>query len=134
MVSVPDWTTDGYTFQSGAPAPRGFLRRLKDALWRFAGRPEPAPPAPKSLVYVLCEEYRHFELWSAYHAFRLDPRARTWQRLRRQSVPWQSAQTVEGLVRRLCPWNGKRTPDANAVGFALVTASSASATPSRKKR
>jgi hypothetical protein len=134
VVSVPDWTTDGYTFQSDAPAQRGFLRRLKDAFRRLAGRSEPAPPAPKSLVYALCEEYRHFDLWSAYHAFRLDPHARTWQRLRRQCVPWQSEQTVEGLVHRLCPWNGKRTPDANAVGFALVTASSRPPTPAKKKR
>jgi hypothetical protein len=94
-------------------------------------RPDLAPAAPKSLVYALCEEYRHFDLWTAYHAFRLDPQARTWQRLRRRNVPWQREQTVEGLLQRLCPQNGKRTPDPNAVGLALVTAA---ATSPKKKR
>lgn len=75
------------------------------------------------------KEYRHFDLWAAYHAFRLDPRARNWQRLRRRNVPWQNEQTVEGLLHRLCPVNGKRTPDPNTVGLALVTASS-----NKKKR
>lgn len=115
MMAVPDWTTDG------------LFRRL-------TGRPAQAPPAPKSLIYVLCEEYGHFDLWAAYHAFRLDPQARTWQRLRRRSVPWRSKQTVEGLVQLLCPWSSKRTPDPNSVGLALVTAPSSSATPSSKKR
>ena len=97
-------------------------------------RPEPAPAAPKSLIYALCEEYRHSDLWAAYHAFRLDPRERNWRRLRRRSVPWQSEQTVEGLLMRLCPWNGKRTPDPNAVGLALVTAPSFIAATSKKRR
>ena len=105
-----------------------------DWLFRWLRRPEPAPAAPKSLIYALCEEYQHTDLWSAYHAFRLDPREHNWRRLRRRSVPWQSEQTVEGLLMRLCPWNGKRTPDPNAVGLALVTASSALAPSSRKKR
>ena len=97
-------------------------------------RSEPAPAAPKSLIYVLCEEYRHSDLWAAYHAFRLDPRERNWRRLRRRSVPWQSEQTVEGLLMRLCPWNGKRTPDPNAVGLALVTAPSSMAASAKKRR
>ena len=104
-----------------------------DWLFRWLRRSEPAPAAPKSLIYVLCEEYRHTDLWSAYHAFRLDPREHNWRRLRRRSVPWQSEQTVEGLLMRLCPWNGKRTPDPNAVGLALVTAPSL-LTPSAKKK
>jgi hypothetical protein len=93
-----------------------------------------APAAPKSLVYALCEEYRHFELWAAYHAFRLDPRARTWQRLRRRNVPWQREQTVEGLLQRLYPRDCKRTPDPTTVGLALVTAPSAAPASPRKKR
>jgi len=102
--------------------------------WMFRWLPrrsEPAPAAPKSLIYVLCEEYRHSDLWTAYHAFRLDPHARNWQRLRRRSVPWQREETVEGLVHRLHPLNGKRTPDPNTVGLALVTASAA---PCNKKK
>jgi hypothetical protein len=94
-------------------------------------RVELAPAAPKSLVYALCEEYRNFDLWAAYHAFRLDPRARTWQQLRRRNVPWQKEQTVEGLLNRLCPPNGKRTPDPSTVGLAMVTAA---ATSLKKKR
>ena len=134
MVSVPDWTPDGYAFQDDSRAAVGAIRGVKGLFRRLTGRPAPAPAAPKSLIYVLCEEYRHFDLWAAYHAFRLDPRARTWQRLRRRSVPWQSDQTVEGLVNLLYPWNGKRTPDANTVGFALVTAPSSAAAPTKKKR
>lgn len=142
MVSVPDWTTGGYTFQGDGPAPERRDRRfsvrapgrgIKDWFRRILRRPQPAPAVSKSLVYALCEEYRHFDLWAAYHAFRLDPQAHTWQRLRRRNVPWQSEQTVEGLLNRLCPWNGKRTPDPNAVGLALITAPS-SAAPSKKKR
>jgi hypothetical protein len=105
---------------------------VPDLIRWLTRRPDLAPAAPKSLVYALCEEYRHFDLWAAYHAFRLDPRARTWRRLRRRNVPWQSQQTVEGLLHRLYPWNGKRTPDPNTVGLALVTASSAAS--SRKGR
>lgn len=138
MVSVPDWTPDGYAFADDSRAAVGSVHRAKGSFRglfrRLTGRPALAPPAPKSLIYVLCEEYRHFELWAAYHAFRLDPRASTWQRLRRRSVPWQSDQTVEGLVNLLYPWNGKRTPDANTVGLALVTAPSSAAAPTKKKR
>lgn len=105
-----------------------------DRLFRWLRRSEPAPAAPKSLIYALCEAYRHTDLWSAYHAFRLDPREHNWRRLRRRSVPWQSEQTVEGLLMRLCPWNGKRTPDPNAVGLALVTAPSSLAPSAKKKR
>ena len=97
-------------------------------------RSSPAPAAPKSLIYALCEEYRHSDLWAAYHAFRLDPRERNWRRLRHRNVPWQREQTVEGLLMHLCPWNGKRTPDPNAVGLALVTAPSSVAASARKKR
>jgi len=111
---------------------RAFMRRIKDSFRRMSRRSE-APPAPKSLIYVLCEEYRHLDLWAAYHAFRLDPRARNWRRLRGRNVPWQSAQTVEYLLHRLYPWNGKRTPDPTTVGLALVTASSTAAR-SKKKR
>jgi hypothetical protein len=107
---------------------------LSDLFRGLTGRPDLAPAAPKSLVYALCEEYRHFDLWAAYHAFRLDPRARNWQRLRSRSVPWQSEQTVEGLLHRLYPWDGRRTPDPNTVGLALVTASSACAVSPKKKR
>jgi hypothetical protein len=103
-------------------------------LSRWLRRSAPAPAAPKSLIYALCEEYRHGDLWAAYHAFRLDPREHNWRRLRRRSVPWQSEQTVEGLLMRSCPWNGKRTPDPNAVGFALVTAPSSLAPSPKKKR
>lgn len=129
MVSVPDWTSDGYKFHDRRFSMRTFVRRIKDVVRRVTGRSQPAPVVSKSLIYALCEEYRHFELWAAYHAFRLDPRASNWQRLRRRSVPWQSEQTVEGLLHRLCPFNGKRTPDPNTVGLALVTASS-----NKKKR
>jgi hypothetical protein len=107
---------------------------IGDSFRWLARRSAEAPPAPKSLIYALCEEYRHFDLWAAYHAFRLDPRARNWQRLRRRNVPWQREQTVEGLLDRLYPWNGKRTPDPTTVGLALVTAPSAPAAPSKKKR
>jgi hypothetical protein len=140
MASVPDWTPDGYAFEGdGRSAERcagqsSFIRRVHDSLRRLMRRSQTAPPAPKSLIYVLCEEYRQFDLWAAYHAFRLDPRARNWQRLRRRNVPWQSEQTVEGLLHRLCPVTGKRTPDPNTVGLALVTASFASRTASKKKR
>jgi hypothetical protein len=131
MASVPDWSTDGYSFRDDrSSSPGGFMGWIAAAMRRLTRRAQPAPPVSKSLVYALCEEYRHFDLWAAYHAFRLDPQARTWQRLRRRSVPWQSNQTVEGLLLRLCPWSGKRTPDPNTVGLALVTA----AAPSRKKR
>lgn len=129
MVSVPDWTSDGYAFPERRFSVRAFVRRIKAAFRRMAGRSQPAPVVSKSLIYALCEEYRHFDLWAAYHAFRLDPRARNWQRLRRRNVPWQNEQTVEGLLHRLCPVNGKRTPDPNTVGLALVTASS-----NKKKR
>jgi hypothetical protein len=129
MVSVPNWTNDGYAFPESRFSVRAFMRRIKGALRWMAGRSQPAPVVSKSLIYALCEEYRHFELWAAYHAFRLDPRARNWQRLRRRNVPWQNEQTVEGLLHRLCPVNGKRTPDPNTVGLALVTASS-----NKKKR
>ncbi|HKR36706.1 MAG TPA: hypothetical protein VJT10_17815 [Steroidobacteraceae bacterium] len=97
-------------------------------------RAELAPPVNGSLVYALCEEYRRFELWAAYHAFRLDPQERTWRRLRRRNVPWQSEQTVEGLLHRLHPLQGKGTPDATTVGLALVTVASFPAGPSKKKR
>lgn len=107
------------------------MASVTESLRRLLGGAQPAPPAPKSLVYALCEEYRHLDLWSAYHAFRLDPHARNWQNLRRRTVPWQSALTVEGLLYRLFPWNGKGTPDANAVGLALV---SAAAAPASKKQ
>ena len=142
MVSVPDWTTDGYTFQGDSQdaerrerrlSVRALMRRTQDWFRRVVRRSQPAPPVSKSLVYALCEEYRHFDLWTAYHTFRLDPRARTWQRLRRRSVPWQSEQTVEGLLNRLYPWNGKGTPDPNTVGLALITVTSAAAL-SKKKR
>src|SRR5690349_24361114 len=100
----------------------------------FAPRFEPAPAAPKSLIYALCEEYRHFDLWAAYHAFRLDPHERNWRRLRRRSVPWQCEQTVEGLLLRWYPFDAKRTPDPNTVGLALVTVPSAANMSSRRKR
>ena len=129
MVSVPNWTSDGYTFPERRFSVRAFMRRIKGAFRRMAGRSQPAPVVSKSLIYALCEEYRHFDLWAAYHAFRLDPHARNWQRLRRRNVPWQNEQTVERLLHRLCPVNGKRTPDPNTVGLALVTASS-----NKKKR
>jgi hypothetical protein len=128
MASVPDWTTERYSFRSES---RSFMRRITDSLRRFVGRSQPAPAVSKSLIYALCEEYRHFDLWSAYHAFRLDPRARNWQRLRRRNVPWQRELTVEGLVHRLHPLSGKRTPDPNTVGLALITASAA---PAKKNR
>jgi hypothetical protein len=143
MVSVPDWTTDGHAFESEAPlaahggrrfSARALLRWIGDWIRRIAGRSIAAPAAPKSLIYVLCEEFQRFDLWAAYHAFRLNPQARTWRRLRRRNVPWQSEQTVEELLHRLCPWKGKGTPDANTVGLALVTASSVPTAPSKKKR
>jgi hypothetical protein len=99
----------------------------------LARRPEPAPAAPKSLIYALCEEYRHDDLWAAYHAFRLDPHERNWRRLRHRNVPWRNEQTVEGLLMHLCPWKGKRTPDPNAVGLALVTAPSCAVSPKKKR-
>jgi hypothetical protein len=71
--------------------------------------------------YALCEEYQQVDLWAAYYAFRLDPQARTWERLRRRNIPWQREQTVEALLHRLCPLNGKRTPDPATVDLAMVT-------------
>jgi hypothetical protein len=112
---------------------RAFLRGIKDSLRRSACRPE-APPVSKSLIYALCEEYRHSDLWAAYHAFRLDPRARNWRRLRGRNVPWQGEQTVERLFLRSFPWNGKRTPDPAAVGLALISAPSNSTASLKKKR
>lgn len=134
MASVPDCTPEGYAFQRDGGSGRAFafVRRITQSLRRMAGRSQPAPPAPKSLVYALCEEYRYFELWAAYHAFRLDPHARNWQRLRRRTVPWQSELTVEELVCRFYPWNGKGTPDANAVGLALVTAAAVPASKNKR--
>jgi hypothetical protein len=142
MVSVPDWTTEGYTFQGEGDVPArpdrfsvpAFVRDLTQSLRRLMGRAQPAPPAARSMVYALCEEYRRLDLWAVYYTFRLDPRARTWQRLRRRSVPWQSDQTVEALVHRLYPWNGKGTPDANTVGLALVSAPSVPVATTKKKR
>jgi hypothetical protein len=135
MASVPDWTTDGYSFRGERrSSSRGFVRWITESLRRIAGPSQPAPPVSKSLVYALCEEYRHFDLWAAYHAFRLDPHARNWQRLRRRNVPWQREQTVESLVHRLHPMNGKRTPDPNTVGLALITAASSPAAPAKKNR
>lgn len=100
----------------------------------IAGPSRPAPAVSKSLVYALCEEYRHYDLWASYHAFRLDPHAGNWQRLRHRNVPWQREQTVERLVNLLHPLNGKRTPDPNTVGIALITAQSWSAASARKTR
>ena len=37
------------------------------------------------------------------------------------SLPRQGEQTVANLLERMHPMHGKRTPDANAVGLALVT-------------
>jgi len=119
------------------------LQRASDTCWmtsipdlfrRLLRRPGLAPAAPKSLVYALCEEYRHFDLWAAYQAFRLDPQERNWRRLRRRNVPWQCEQTVEGLLLRMYPFDGKRTPDPNTVGLALVTVPSAANMSSRKRR
>ena len=78
----------------------------------------------------MCEEYRQQDLWSAYHAFRLDPQARTWHRLRGWSVPWQGELTVADLFERMHPMHGKRTPAATSVELALVTVPS----DSKKKR
>ncbi|HEY7638598.1 MAG TPA: hypothetical protein VH814_02650 [Steroidobacteraceae bacterium] len=95
---------------------------ITESFRRWLGRSEQAPAAPKSLVYALCEEYRHLDLWAAYHAFRLDPRQRNWRRLRGRNVPWQSELTVEDLFQRMHPMHARRTtPDASAVGLALVT-------------
>lgn len=107
---------------------------ITESFRRITGREEPAPPVHKSLVYALCEEFRQSDLWTAYHAFRLDPRDGNWRRLRGRNVPWQSEQTVEGLLQRLCPWHGKQTPDPSTVGLALVTVPSSSGGPIRKKR
>jgi len=135
MASVPDWSDDGYSFSGESrTSVRGFVRWITQSMRRLARRSQPAPPVSKSLVYALCEEYRHFDLWAAYHAFRLHPHARNWRRLRRRNVPWQREQTVEGLVNLLHPLNGKRTPDPNTVGMALITAPSSSAAPVRKTR
>lgn len=135
MASVPDWNNGSYTFDGDRrSAMRAFVQRITTSVRRIARRPPLAPAAPRSLIYVLCEEYRQRDLWAAYYAFRQDPRERTWQRLRRRNVPWQSAQTVEGLLQHLCPLNSKRTPDPNTVGLALVTAPSFSASRSKKKR
>jgi hypothetical protein len=131
MASVPDWSSGGYSFSGES---RSSVRAFVRWITQFVRRSRPAPPVSKSLVYALCEEYRHFDLWAAYHAFRLDPHARNWRRLRRRNVPWQREQTVEGLVNLLHPLNGKRTPDPNTVGMALITAPSSSAAPARKTR
>ena len=134
MVSVPDWTSEGYEFREDRAAVRGFVSNVTNFLRRVTGRPQAAPPAARSMVYALCEEYRRFDLWAAYYAFRLDPRAPNWRRLRNRNVPWQSEETVEGLVRRLYPWNGKGTPDANTVGLAIVSAPSVPAAVTKKKK
>src|SRR5918994_3664840 len=135
MASVPDWVSGGYSFSGeNRFSARGCVGWITEAVRRIACRSRPAPPVSKSLVYALCEEYRHFDLWAAYHAFRLHPHARNWRRLRRRNVPWQRQLTVEGLVNLLHPLNGKRTPDPNTVGLALITAPSSSATPARKTR
>jgi hypothetical protein len=111
-----------------------WMMSIPDLMRRLMRGPDVAPAAPKSLVYALCEEYRHFDLWAAYHAFRLDPQERNWRRLRRRNVPWQSEQTVEGLLLRLYPFDAKRTPDPNTVGLALVTVPTAANMSSRKRR
>ena len=127
VASTADWIPEEEHTLNGGDASgrraRGFhlgslVRRLTGLLRRTKG----APPAPKSLIYALCEEYRRFDLWTAYYAFRLDPRARTWKRLRYRNVPWQREQTVEALLLRMCPVQSKPTPDAAAVGLALITA------------
>jgi hypothetical protein len=107
------------------------MQWITESLRRITGRREPAPAVHKSMVYALCEEFRQSELWEAYHAFRLDPQERNWRRLRRRNVAWQSEQTVEGLLLRLCPMIGNRTPDPTTVGLAMVTVAAA---PKRKPR
>jgi hypothetical protein len=98
------------------------MQWITESLRRITGRREPAPAVHKSMVYALCEEFRQSDLWEAYHTFRLDPQERNWRRLRRHNVPWQSEQTVEGLLLRLCPMRSKRTtPDPTTVGLALVS-------------
>lgn len=131
MASVPDWSSSGYAFSGESrSSTRGFVRWITESVRRSRR----APPVSKSLVYALCAEYRHFDLWAAYHAFRLDPHALNWRRLRRRNVPWQHEQTVEGLVNLLHPMSSKRTPDPTTVGMALITAPSSSAAPARKSR
>jgi hypothetical protein len=101
--------------------------KLKNSLLtKIARRGRAAPPASRSLIFALCEEYQQSDLWAAYYAFRLDPQVHTWQRLRRRSVAWQRGETVEALLNRLCPLKGKRTPDPATVGLAIVTTSSSS--------
>jgi hypothetical protein len=135
MASVPDWSSSGYSFSGESrSSPRGFVRWITQSVRRIARGSRRAPPVAKSLVYALCAEYRHFDLWAAYHAFRLDPHARNWRRLRRRNVPWQSEQTVEGLVNLLHPMSSKRTPDPTTVGMALITAPSSSAASARRAR
>jgi hypothetical protein len=135
MVSVPDWTNGGYAFPGARRfSVRALVRRIKGAFRWLTGRSRPAPVVSKSMIYLLCEEYRRFDLWAAYHAFRLDPQAHNWQRLRRRNVPWQSGLTVEGLLHRLCPLSDKRTPDPTTVGLALVTASFSAPGSAKKKR
>jgi hypothetical protein len=135
MASVPDWGSGGYSFSGESRSSiRGFVHWITQSVRWIARRSRPAPPVSKSLVYALCAEYRHFDLWAAYHAFRLHPHARNWQRLRRRNVPWQREQTVEGLVNLLLPMNSKRTPDPTTVGIALITAPSSSAASARKTR
>jgi hypothetical protein len=132
MVSVPHWTRGGYEFDGESRFSVRRLTRWSAAAVRWITRqPELAPPAPKSLIYALCEEYRQLDLWTAYHAFRLDPHAGNWRRLRRRNVPWQGEQTVEDLLQRMHPLHGKRTPDANAVGVALITVPTSS--PKKKR-
>lgn len=130
-------TTDGHPLHNHGteqPRPARFVaraiqviseraRRLRGFLTQ-ASSSASAPPAPRSLIYVLCEEYRRFDLWACYYAFRLDPQARTWDKLRHQRVPWQRDQTVNTLLQRLCSFHDGRTPDAALVGQALTSTSS----------
>jgi hypothetical protein len=110
----------------------GGLRQLTGLLRRGEAREQlGAPPAPRSLIYALCEEYGRLDLWSHYYAFRLDPRAQTWDQLRRQRVPWRRGRTIEELLQTVCPMNGARTPDPGAVGMALTTGSSTAPAPAK---
>lgn len=130
-------TADGHPLHSHGPEhprPTRFVaraiqviseraRKLRGLLTQASSNTS-APPAPRSLIYALCEEYRRFDLWACYYAFRLDPQARTWDKLRHQRVPWQRDQTVNTLLHRLCSFSGGRTPDAALVGQALTSTSS----------
>ena len=96
MASVPDWSSREDSFSRRERLLRPWFRAQDH---RFAA-PDDAPIAARAAgiqVAGLCIVRRVPTFRSVDGVSRVSPppHARTWQRLRRRTVPWQSEQTVE---------------------------------------